>query len=74
MNALLGLALGVGMIVGSALAFRHAEALAGDPARGTAADVAGSGAGGVAMHVALNRGVALATAFLGVATVLLFLS
>jgi hypothetical protein len=62
------------MVVGSALVFRHADSLAAVRARATGAGAPGSDGGGVAMHVALNRGVALATALLGLATVLLFLS
>lgn len=72
MNSLLGVALGVSMVVGSVLAFRHADVLAGGRTRRTAGAVAESG--GVGLRVALNRGVALATALLGVATVVLFLS
>jgi hypothetical protein len=74
MNSLLGVALGASMVVGSVLAFRYADVLAGGRTRRAAGDVAGSGGGGVGLRVALNRGVALATALLGVATVVLFLS
>jgi hypothetical protein len=74
MNSLLGVALGVSMVVGSVLAFRHADALAGGRTRRTAGGVAESTGGGAGLQVALNRGVALATALLGVATVVLFLS
>lgn len=74
MNPLLGVGLGVAMLVGGALAFRHAETLAGARTRTSAGGVASSGRDGVALKVALNRGIALGTALLGVATVLLFLT
>ena len=74
MNALFGVAVGAGMVVGGALGFRHAEALAGDRTRPHAGGVAGTRDDGVAMAVALHRGVALASALLGVATLLLSLA
>lgn len=74
MNPLLGVALGVAMAVGGAFAFRHAEALTRGRTRRTAGGVAGTRGGGSALQVALNRGIALATALLGVVTVLLFLT
>jgi hypothetical protein len=73
MNPLLGVALGVAMFVGSALVFRYADALAAARARPARGGVPGRDGGGLALSVALNRGVALGTALLGVATVVLFL-
>jgi len=74
MNPMLGVALGVSMAVGGAFAFRHAEALTDGRTRQTAGGVAGTSGSGVTLQVALNRGIALATALLGVVTVVLFLT
>lgn len=73
MNALLGFLLGVAMIVGGALVFRHAEGLVGARTRAAATSVGGPADDGLELKIALNRAVALGTAVLGVATILVSL-
>jgi hypothetical protein len=74
MNSLLGVLVGLAMIAGGALVYRHADGLAGIRTRALPAGVAGAPGDGQELEVALNRAFALGAVLLGVATVLVYLT
>lgn len=69
MNSLVGLMAGMVMLVGAALVFRYAELLAGGRSNATSTVGSVRSSGPHALHVALNRGVALGVALLGCFTI-----